>query len=152
MMVPRSFSSVTIALVVALVAVTTTVSAQTQPPNPGNPPCYICGSPDLLVTKNDQPLNFQSTGETTTCSDLDFAAKSGFISPIDCASIKAGVTQTNACGCAANTPAPTPAVVKDPPTPQPGTPAPTLAPSSANRVVVGTVLLAATVGAAMTMM
>ena len=109
--------------VLALFTLAAAQEAPTLPPNPGEPPCDICGAgneitiPDGIVNVPGQPL--------ISCADLQMVALDGFIPENFCPLLPTvtGVT----CGCAPAAPAiaPTDAPVA-PPTDAPVAPQPTL--------------------------
>ena len=121
---------------------------QTAPPNPGFPPCSVCGV-DMVITIQDGVVSPPGQDQTT-CAIFQLAGFLGYIDPAFCPSL-AGFT-TN-CGCMVGTvppfvtPAPVPATPAPvpvtpapvPATPVPGTPAPvSVTPAPVDSIVPGT--------------
>jgi hypothetical protein len=98
----------------------------TNPPNPGNPVCFICGT-GKAITNPDGVVVFPGQPELS-CAQVESAGLNGFIEVGQCPFV---VTFLDECFCEATSPpSPTPApVIVSPVTPQPTDPEPTSKPS-----------------------
>jgi len=96
-----------------------------KPPNPGYPPCNICGPGDERITNTDAIVVIFGQDQGT-CQDFQSSGDQGFIGPELCPMIPSLVA---VCGCAMPSPAVRPFSTLAPqPTPNP-TPQPTINPT-----------------------
>lgn len=100
----------------------------TNPPNPGNPPCFICGEGSVIT--NPDGIVVVPTQPELTCAQVETAGLEGFIAPNFCPFLSNYLDECFCAPTSPTSPTATPAPVTEAPvTPEPTSPKPTPKPT-----------------------